>query len=342
MKNMENDVRILMLEDSMEDVSLIQREVKKSGIPAVFAVADTREQFEEALRDFLPNIILCDHSMPLFNSIEAIEIVNSFKRKLRREIPLILVTGSVSEEFALQCLQAGAVDFILKDRLKRLPEAIRNALDKTRILNESKSYVDEIIASELRMKEAERLAHFGSWQTDLINGVSKWSDEMYRIFGYEPGGFVPTHSALIDHIIQEELEITRQAIDNTIQSMEPFQSEIRIVTKNGDTKYVSVKINVQGDQMGNPHLLTGSIQDIHERKKAQIELEAQNKRLMEIAWTQSHEVRAPLASLMGLVNLLTRHEQDRLQQKEVLDKVAKSAQDLDDIIKKIVRITEES
>jgi signal transduction histidine kinase len=121
---MENDLKILMLEDLEEDVGLIERTLKKQGISFVSKRVDTRAEFIHALESFLPDVILSDHALPQFNSLEALTIC----RSQHVEVPFILVTGTVSEEFAVSCLKQGADDYVLKSNLVRLPSAIQNAL----------------------------------------------------------------------------------------------------------------------------------------------------------------------------------------------------------------------
>lgn len=123
---MEESLKILMLEDSPEDTELISRVLQKSGMKFSRKVVDTQTEFEEALAAFRPNVILSDHGIPQFNSKEALNI----SRRAGLECPFILVTGTVSEEFAAQCIVDGADDYILKGNLTRLPSSINNALLK--------------------------------------------------------------------------------------------------------------------------------------------------------------------------------------------------------------------
>jgi len=125
---MEKELRILMLEDIEEDAALVDYALKKDKFVFTRVRVDTREQFTEALDSFHPDIILSDHSLPQFNSFEALKICQG--KKL--DTPFILVTGSVSEEFAVTCLKRGADDYVLKTNLSRLPLAIRFALRQHR------------------------------------------------------------------------------------------------------------------------------------------------------------------------------------------------------------------
>jgi signal transduction histidine kinase len=122
--NSEKELKILMLEDLQDDVGLIERTLSKQGIQFTSKRVDTRDEFVEALDSFDPDVILSDHALPQFNSLEALTIC----RNQHIDIPFILVTGTVSEEFAVSCLKQGADDYVLKSNLVRLPSAIQNAL----------------------------------------------------------------------------------------------------------------------------------------------------------------------------------------------------------------------
>lgn len=117
-------LRILSLEDVEEDFYLITRTLKKAGIDFTARRVDTKEDFEEALDALDVDVILCDHSLPQFNSHDALEIF----LQSELQIPFILVTGAVSEEFAVSCLKLGADDYVLKSNLARLPNVIEVAL----------------------------------------------------------------------------------------------------------------------------------------------------------------------------------------------------------------------
>jgi signal transduction histidine kinase len=125
---MEKELKILMLEDHEEDAGLVDRALRKEKVAFTRLRVDTREEFILALETFKPDIILSDHSLPQFNSIEALKICQSKKISA----PFILVTGAVSEEFAVNCLKRGADDYVLKSNLSRLPLAIRYALRQHR------------------------------------------------------------------------------------------------------------------------------------------------------------------------------------------------------------------
>ncbi|MEO6454504.1 MAG: PAS domain S-box protein [Ginsengibacter sp.] len=141
---MNKRLKILHLEDVRSDAELIGRVLKKGNIDCERLVVDTKDNFIKALKDFSPDIILSDHSLPSFNSHEALIIF----QEARIKIPFILITAAISEEFAVDVIKRGADDYLLKDRLERLPTAIHNSLEKFRMEREREIFLNELIKKE--------------------------------------------------------------------------------------------------------------------------------------------------------------------------------------------------
>jgi signal transduction histidine kinase len=121
---MNKDLRILVLEDMEDDLEIIEYMLEKAGMQFKTKRVDTKEEFVSALHSFDADVILSDHFLPTFNSLEALSIT----RQAGFQTPFILVTGAISEEFAVNTLKQGADDYILKSNLTRLPSAIVNAM----------------------------------------------------------------------------------------------------------------------------------------------------------------------------------------------------------------------
>lgn len=161
---MEKDtrLRILMLEDLEEDGGLIERALHRQGVTFVAHRVDTQDTFIDSLRSFRPDVVLSDHALPQFNSLEALRIC----RRHSSTVPFILVTGSVSEEFAVSCLKQGADDYVLKTNLVRLPAAIHNALKQRR-----EEAQREMAESTLR-KQNEELIKINKELDNFVYSVS--------------------------------------------------------------------------------------------------------------------------------------------------------------------------
>lgn len=259
------ELNILYLEDSHQDAEMTARALKKAGIPFHFEIVDNKDEYESALKKSKPDLILADHSLYHFNSVEALKIFKSFNFK----IPFILVTGTVSEEFAVNILKEGANDYLLKDNLTRLPNAILNSLEKFRIDDERLKYYENVVSNEALLKEVERMACIGSWEVDMNTLVMKWSDQIYRIYGYEPAEIEPDVKYFKSHIHPDDLEQVILKLNEAIEKLDLFEYEFRIIDKNGRTKHISFKMAVERNDEGKPVRLVGFNHDITAKKEAE-------------------------------------------------------------------------
>lgn len=123
---MEKELKILLLEDNYADAELLMRTLTKADMKYDLHLVESKDHFISELNTFDPDVIVSDFSLPTITSLEALDIA----RKKNSEIPFILVTGSVSEEFAVECIRAGVDDYILKTSLIRLPSSIKNVFSK--------------------------------------------------------------------------------------------------------------------------------------------------------------------------------------------------------------------
>ena len=124
-------VRVLMLEDSEADAVLIRHELLRSGMPTVTERVETESEFASAIRDFLPDVVLSDHSLGAFDAQSALTLL----RSVRPTTPLILVTGSENTDATVACIRAGAEDLITKTNLSRLAASITKAVQLRRPLD---------------------------------------------------------------------------------------------------------------------------------------------------------------------------------------------------------------
>jgi diguanylate cyclase (GGDEF)-like protein len=124
---------VLIIDDNPVDADLSRMAIQRAGVASEFLAVGDRDQLHSALQRFVPDVVLCDFSFPDFDGFEAQVIVH----EAHRGVPLIFVTGTVSEDRAVVALQSGAVDFVLKSNLTRLPSvvqrAVRDAREKKRL-----------------------------------------------------------------------------------------------------------------------------------------------------------------------------------------------------------------
>src|ERR1035437_4939707 len=109
-------IKILFVEDVVTDAELIWHEIGKSDIEYSRELVDNQKDYERTLKESCPNIIISDYSLPQFDGMSALSLRNA----ICPLTPFILVTGSINEEVAVECMKSGADDYILKDNLSRL------------------------------------------------------------------------------------------------------------------------------------------------------------------------------------------------------------------------------
>jgi signal transduction histidine kinase len=117
-------LRLLILEDVPEDAELEERSLRRAGIHFDALRVESRAGFLEALEKFRPDLIITDYKLPDIDGLSAIRLV----RERDAELPIILVTGALDDESAVEVVKAGAYDYLRKDRLTRLPLAVEHAL----------------------------------------------------------------------------------------------------------------------------------------------------------------------------------------------------------------------
>ncbi|MFW5995306.1 MAG: PAS domain S-box protein, partial [Spirochaetia bacterium] len=116
--------RVLIAEDTENDARLMVRVLEKAGFHFTHRLVSNREDYARAVTEFEPDVVLADYSLPSFNGLDAVRIV----RASGTYTPVIIVTGTLGEETAVELMKEGVTDYVLKDRLTRLPEALRRAV----------------------------------------------------------------------------------------------------------------------------------------------------------------------------------------------------------------------
>ncbi|MDD5015321.1 MAG: GAF domain-containing protein [Atribacterota bacterium] len=136
---MKKKLHLLVLEDNAADAELAVRELEKEGFVVEWSLVETEKAFREALNQ-RPEVILADYSLPSFDGLSALKI----KQVASSAIPLIIVSGSIGEEFAIECIKAGATDYVLKDKLFRLGPVIKRALKEAEEYRERKQTEEKV------------------------------------------------------------------------------------------------------------------------------------------------------------------------------------------------------
>src|SRR5208282_3943761 len=124
-------LRVLHIEDNALDAELVAQALRKGGFNFSVAVVQTEAEFERQVRLQSPDVVLADYNLPQWKGMEALALLE----REGLDIPLIMVSGALGDVTAVECIKQGATDYVLKDGLARLPEAVRRALQEKSLLH---------------------------------------------------------------------------------------------------------------------------------------------------------------------------------------------------------------
>jgi PAS domain S-box-containing protein len=242
-------------------------------------LVDKEDDYLEYVKDFEPDLIISDYSLPQFNGMTALLLRN----QVAPLIPFILVTGSINEEVAVECMKAGADDYILKENLSRLGTAITNSIIKLKLAKEKKATEEELQKSELRLQKAQFIAHIGNWELDLSTKLMWASDEAFRIYGLKNEGHEIPYELVKKSPLPEYRGMLDEALYRLLKYNEPYEAEFKIKSaNNGAIRSVYSKAELQMDDDGEQVKIIGVIQDITERKESAEALQESEEKFQSI------------------------------------------------------------
>ncbi len=230
---MKNDLSILLVEDIPSDAELIEREINRAGIECKICRVETKSDFLVSLTVFCPDVILSDFYLPTFNGLEALALT----REHTPQTPFIMVAGTINEETAVDCMKAGAWDYVLKDRITRLSPAILAALEKKRTIDERNQALEALEKSRsfyLRLFETSPAL---IWRTDSQGNFDYFNQKWLEFTG---------HSADQDfaEILNEkpasrgQRPIPRRSSSIAHSAASSFESECRLRDQSGEYRRI--------------------------------------------------------------------------------------------------------
>lgn len=208
---MNNNLKILILEDNPTDADLVIRELKKSGLCFTTEITQTREEFEISLENFSPDIILSDYSLPSFDGVTAFHI----KQRKHSHIPFIIVSGVIGEENAVELIKNGVTDYALKDKLFTLIPKI------TRALNDVEEKNKKNISDKILKLQHEKLFEIAFLQSHQVRVPVVHILGLFKLFNFD-NSFDPINAEILC-----KLKIASEEFDNVIRDIVQKTSEIK-------------------------------------------------------------------------------------------------------------------
>ena len=266
MQNVEK-VKILFVEDVPTDFELAKREIQKGNINFDFIRVDEKESFLKALDEFQPDIIVSDFSMPTFDGLQVIKLAE----KKNPLLPVVILTGSINEYTAVECMKSGAADYVIKESITRLPYAVKDALEVRRMKEV------QLIAESALQESEEKYRQLYDSMMDAYAVMSmdgkfiQWNKSFENMLGYDANE-IPNltlyditpqrwHSAE-NKIINEQVIIQGYS--------EVYEKEFSRKSKN--VLPVELRTFLIRDAAGNPDGMWSIVRNITERKNFEDQL----------------------------------------------------------------------
>jgi PAS domain S-box-containing protein/putative nucleotidyltransferase with HDIG domain len=250
-------MRVLIIEDVPTDAELCMYEIEKTVSSCEFLVVDTREGYLTALEDFRPDFIVSDFRLPNFDGLSALNIA----LEKTPDTPFIILTGSMNEDTAVECMKAGAWDYVIKEHVKRLGTAFIAALEQKRLRLERRE-------SEEKYRTIFENAEEGIYQSSPEGRFILVNQAMARILGYDSpeeliSGVTDIGSQLYVNP-KERTELIEKALQRDDLSI---KYETRLYRKDGRVIWVARTIHAVRDQNGEIKYFEGMMTDITEKKE---------------------------------------------------------------------------
>jgi PAS domain S-box-containing protein len=277
-------LRTLMVDDSENDVLLIIHNLQKGGYDPLYERVETAAAMKNALKVKQWDIILCDYKMPKFNAPSAIAVL----KKANIDISLIIVSGTMGEETAVECMRLGAKDYIMKSNLSRLCPAIARELEELKVRNKEKqmesqreSVLKALHESEEKYRTILEDIQEGYFEDDLAGNFTFFNDTLCRIMGYPRKELMGMNNR--QYMDKENSKKVFQAYNKVYTTGEPNKGlSWQIERKDGIKRYFEGSVSLLKDSSGKLIGFRGIAHDITERKRVEDALRKSEERYREL------------------------------------------------------------
>jgi len=267
-------LRVLILEDRPADIELLLRELQRDGFDPDCQHAETEVDYLAQLHPDL-DIILADYTLPQFNALRALQLLQQHSL----DIPFIIVTGTVGEEATVECMKQGASDYLLKDRLARLGQAVRQALQAKRLRDEKRRAEAALQASEERFRllaenAQDIIYRYRFAPTQRFEYVSP---AVMTITGYAPEAFYSNPDLVFQQIYQADRQLLQQLACTSVGLTR--SAVLRWVCRDGKIIWLEQRHVSLWDEVGNLVAIEGIARDISPAKQAEAALQKAKEEL---------------------------------------------------------------
>lgn len=297
MEKRDTPFNILFIEDNEDDALLVQRQLTKTGIPQVLVRTQSEAGIEKALEQHSFDIVISDYGLPGFDGLTALKIV----REAQPLLPFIFVTGTLGDDKAVECLKAGATDFVRKEYLDRLVPAFERAI------KERDEYSQRLLAEE----KTNSLLQVVEQASDVII-----TTDTQGIVQYVNGTFEAQFGYTKDEVIGKNVQIildkssqgsSFQKIHSAISEGEPFRRFVTVQRKDKSLFLSNMLVSQVKDSLGMEQSLAIFIQDVSKEKLLEKQLQQAQKleAIGTLAGGIAHDFNNIISAILGYTELIS-------------------------------------
>ncbi len=264
----------------------------------------------------------------------------AFTRKFKSSITLPLKkSGKTTNMLSLFSTKPNIFDQEEISLLEKTAKNVSFALDSFEMEKKRQGMEAQIKHSELQLKQAQAIAHFGSWEMDLATGLAEWAEETCRIFGIDSTDQLYSFDDWLSFIHPEDKEEVIRMTGEGYALLQSCAFHHRIIRKNGEIRHLFSQAQFEFDREGKPMMLHGVAHDVTDQKLAELErakmiedIVQRNKNLEQFSYIVSHNLRSPLANIMGISEVLNLPTLDKEKEKGLMANLSSSVKKLDAVI----------
>lgn len=306
---MENEIKILHLEDETKDFELIKELIGEEFNNCNFTCVSSEGEFTRLLKENHFDMILSDFSMPAFDGLSALSI----SRIIKPEIPFIFVSGHIGEERAIEALRKGAVDYVLKDKLEKLIPTIKRVIKETEEKNKRKIAEEALRNSEKKYRLLVENINDVIFSLNHKGIITYLSPAIKNYTDFSPNEMIGKNFKKL--ILKDDWHKIKDNFKKSLNGLiEPI--EFRYIGKNKEHRWgrtSGTQLIEENKKVG----ILGVVTDITEKKLYEIELKNAKNKAEELnnlksnfLRNMSHELRTPLIGILGYAELLIQELRD--------------------------------